>query len=414
MPIRHRIATTTTIYAISGGIAMRNTLFRLGGMAAALVMASAAQAQQPLKIGVILPYSGQLADPSAQLDNGIKLYMKQHGDTVAGRKIEIIRRDTGGIAPDVAKRLAQELIVRDGVDILAGMMATPNALAASDVAEQAKKFMVIMNAATSIITTKTQYSVRVSMTIPQVTDSLGSWAYKNGVRKVYTMVSDYGPGHDAEDAFSRAFKAAGGEIIGSVRMPVSNPDFTAFVQRAKDLNPEAIMVFVPSGVQPAALGKSFADRGLDATKIKILGTGEVTDESAVKSMGEAALGIITAWHYDYNLQSKFNQDFVKAYNELAPGPKPSFTSAGGYDGMHVIYEALKKTGGKTDAAELVAEAKGMKWDSPRGPMSIDPETRDVVQTIYIRKVEKVGGNLVNVDFDKVENVKDPVKARMGK
>ena len=228
------------------------------------------------------------------------------------------------------------------------------------------------------------------------------------------MVSDYGPGHDAEDAFARAFKAAGGEIVGGVRMPVSNPDFTAFVQRAKDLNPESIMVFVPAGVQPAALGKSFAERGIDPAKIKIFGTGEVTDESAVKSMGEASLGIITAWHYDYNLQNKLNQDFVKAYNEMAPGPKPSFTSAGGYDGMHVIYEALKKTGGKTDPGALVAAAKGMKWDSPRGPMSIDPETRDVVQTIYIRKVEKVGGQLVNVDFDKVENVKDPVKARMAK
>ncbi len=393
---------------------MRHFLFRLIGIAATLLMMSAAQAQQPLKIGVILPYSGQLADPSAQMDNGIKLYMKQHGDTVAGRKIEVIRRDTGGIAPDVAKRLAQELVVRDGVEILAGMMTTPNALAVSDVAEQAKRFMVIMNAATSIITTKTQYSVRVSMTIPQVTDSLGVWAYKSGVRKVYTMVSDYGPGHDAEDAFTRSFKAAGGEIVGGVRMPVSNPDFTAFVQRAKDLNPESIMVFVPAGVQPAALGKSFAERGLDPAKIKIFGTGEVTDESAVKSMGEASLGIITAWHYDYNLQTKANQDFVKAYNELAPGPKPSFTSAGGYDGMHVIYEALKKTGGKTDAGLLVAAAKGMAWDSPRGPMSIDPETRDVIQTIYIRRVEKVGGNLVNVDFDKVENVKDPVKARMAK
>ena len=393
---------------------MQHIVFRLSGITAAFFMVSAAQAQQPLKIGVILPYSGQLADPSAQLDNGIKLYMKQHGDTVAGRKIEVIRRDTGGIAPDVAKRLAQELVVRDGVEILAGMMTTPNALAVSDVAEQAKRFMVIMNAATSIITTKTQYSVRVSMTIPQVTDSLGVWAYKSGVRKVYTMVSDYGPGHDAEDAFTRSFKAAGGEIVGGVRMPVSNPDFTAFVQRAKDLNPELIMVFVPAGVQPAALGKSFAERGLDPAKIKIFGTGEVTDESAVKSMGEASLGIITAWHYDYNLQTKANQDFVKAYNELAPGPKPSFTSAGGYDGMHVIYEALKKTGGKSDASLLVAAAKGMAWDSPRGPMSIDPETRDVIQTIYIRRVEKAGGNLVNVDFDKVENVKDPVKARMAK
>src|SRR6476659_9340232 len=212
------------------------------GFAAAILAVSPADAQQTIKIGLILPYSGQFADPGAQADNGIKLYMQQHGDTVAGKKIEIVRRDTGGIAPDVAKRLAQELVVRDGVEILAGMMTTPNALAVSDVAEQAKRFMVIPNAATSIITTNTQYSVRFSMTIPQFTDSLGVWAYKSGVRKVYTMVSDYGPGHDAEDAFTRSFKAAGGEVVGGVRMPVSNPDFTAFVQRAKDLNPESIMV----------------------------------------------------------------------------------------------------------------------------------------------------------------------------
>ena len=227
----------------------------LVGLALSIVAATAAHAQGTVKIGLILPYSGQFADTATQMDNGIKLYMKKHGDTVAGKKIEIIRKDTGGPAPDVAKRLAQELVVRDGVDILAGFVLTPNALAASDVSDQAKKFMVIMNAATSIITTKSTYSVRTSVTLPQVTETLGAWAYRSGVRKVYTMVSDYGPGHDAEGAFHRAFKAAGGEIIGSVRFPVANPDFSAFVQRAKDLNPESIFIFVPGGAQPAALGE---------------------------------------------------------------------------------------------------------------------------------------------------------------
>ncbi len=392
---------------------MRKFLVALASLAAASVIASSANAQGTIKIGVIMAYSGQFADIAAQMDNGIKLYMKQFGDTVAGKKIEIIRRDTGGPNPDVAKRLAQELVVRDGVDILAGFTLTPEALAASDISAQAKKFMVIMNAATSIITTKSEYSVRTSMTLPQVGETLGAWAYKNGVRKAYTMVSDYGPGHDAEQAFHRAFKAAGGEIVGSVRMPVANPDFSAFVQRAKDLNPESIFAFVPGGAQPAALGKAFAERGVDPNKIKILGTGEITDESAVKNMGPAALGIITAWHYDYNHGSKKNQDFVKAYNAEFKR-NPDFFAVGGYDGMHLIYEVLKKTKGNTDAAAMIAAAKGMRWESPRGMISIDPETRDIVQTIYIRRVQKVGSDLRNVEFDKVDNVKDPVKAAMKK
>jgi branched-chain amino acid transport system substrate-binding protein len=379
----------------------------------AFALAGSASAQTPLKIGVILPYSGQFADTATQIDNGIKLYMKQHGDTVAGRKIEIIRKDTGGVAPDVAKRLAQELVVRDGADILAGFALTPNALAASDVSDQAKKFMVIMNAATSIITTKSSYSTRTSMTLPMVGDTMGKWAVKSGIKKAYTMVSDFGPGHDAEGAFHRAFKEAGGEIIGSVRMPVANPDFSAFVQRAKDLNPESIFIFVPGGAQPAALGKAFAERGVDPNKIKIMGTGEVVDEQALKSMGDAALGIITAWHYDYNLKSKANQDFVAAHN-AEHKRNPDFFSVGGYDGMHVIYEALKKSGGKSDGEALIAAAKTLSWESPRGPVSIDPETRDIVETIYIRKVEKVGSDIRNVEFDKIEKVKDPVKAAMKK
>jgi branched-chain amino acid transport system substrate-binding protein len=380
-------------------------------VAALTLFAASSAPAQTVKIGMILSLSGQFADAGVQLDNGVRTYMKQKGDTVAGRKIEIIRRDTGGVAPDVAKRLAQELIVRDNVDILAGFVLTPNALAAADVSAEAKKFMVVMNAATSIITTKSPYLVRTSVTLPQVAETFGTWAAKSGVKKTYSMVTDYGPGHDFEGGFHRAFKAAGGDVIGAVRFPVANPDFSAFVQRAKDLNPESIMIFIPGGAQPAALGKAFAERGVDPKKTKILGSGETTAEAALKSMGDAAIGIITAWHYDYMSSHPLNREFVKVFNEMH-GRNPDFFSIGGYDGMHVIYESLKKAGGKTDGDSLIAAAKGLKWESPRGPMSIDPETRDVVQTIYIRRVEKVGGELVNVPFDKVENVKDPVKARL--
>jgi branched-chain amino acid transport system substrate-binding protein len=386
----------------------------LASFAAALAVAAPAVAQQTVKIGLIMPYSGQFADTATQMDNAIKLYVKQNGDVVAGRKLEFIRKDSGGIAPDVAKRLAQEMVVRDSVDIIGGLILTPNALAVGDVSAEAKKFTVIMNAATAIITTKSPYMVRTSLTLPQVAETFGTWAAtKGGVKKAYTMVTDYGPGHDAEQGFQRAFKESGSEIVGSVRMPVANPDFSAFVQRAKDVNPEAIFVFIPGGTQPAALGKAFHERGIDPRKMKVLGTGETTAEQALKSMGDAAIGMISAWHYDYNLDTPRNRAFVKAYNDDFKR-NPDFFSVGGWDGMHLIYEALKKTGGKTDGDSLIAAAKGMKWESPRGPMSIDPETRDVVQTIYIRRVEKVGGELVNVVFDQVENVKDPFKARMKK
>ena len=395
-------------------------LFATALAAAALALSACGAAAQTaattgtVKIGIILPYSGQFADAATQMDNAIKLWVKQKGDAIAGRKLEFIRKDTGGIAPDVAKRLAQELVVRDGVDILAGFVLTPNAMAAGDISEQAKKFMVVMNAATSIITTKSQYMVRTSLTTPQLNGALGDWAFKKaGVKKVYTLVSDFGPGIDAETAFVKAFKEAGGEIVGQVKFPVANPDFSAFVQRAKDLNHEAIYVWVPGGAQPGAIGKALAERGIDATKTKVLGQLELTDPGAIKAMGDAALGVIVASHYDAAHESVANKAFVKAYQDDYKRD-PDYFSIGGWDGMHVIYEALAKTGGKADADALVAAAKGMKWESPRGPIEIDAETRDIVQTVYIRQVKKVGSELKNVEIDKVLAVKDPVKAAMKK
>src|SRR5437764_1893583 len=316
---------------------MRRAFIGVCGVAA-IVLAHAPAAAQTVKIGLILPYTGQFTDTAAQMDNAIKLYMKQHGDTVAGKKIEVIRKDTGGVAPDVAKRIAREFVVNENVDILTGFVLTPNALAAGDVSAEAKKFMVVMNAATAIITTKSPYMARTSLTLPQLNEPFGTWAYRSGIRKLYTMVSDYGPGHDAEGAFQRGFKEAGGEIVGSVRIPVANPDFFPFVQRAKDLNPEAMYVFIPGGAQPAAFGKALVDLGVDSKKTRILGQGEITEENALKVMGDAALGLVTAFHYDHNHKSAANANFVSAYN-AAWGRNPDFFSVGGWDGMHLIYEA---------------------------------------------------------------------------
>jgi branched-chain amino acid transport system substrate-binding protein len=376
----------------------------------ALHAGTTVSAQQTVKIGLLMTYTGQFTDAAAQMDNGIKLYMKQHGDVIAGKKIELNRKDTAG-APDQAKRLAQGLIVNDNVDILAGFVITPEALAVAQLSTEAKKLMVVMNAATSIITLKSPYIVRSSLTLPQNCEVLGTWAFQNGVTKVFTIVSDYAPGLDAEGAFQRAYTAAGGQMIGSVRVPLANPDFSAFVQRAKDSGADGIFVFVPGGSQPVVLAKALLERSMDSSKIKIMGQGELADESALKAMGDAATGIITAFHYDYTHDSPANNQFVTAYNAEF-NRNPDFFSVGGYDGMHLIYEALKKTGGKTDGESLIGAVEGLQWESPRGPVSIDPETRDIINTVYIRRVEKVNGQVRNVEIAKVENVKDPVKARM--
>ncbi len=379
-------------------------------VAVAWAFAPLAQAQGTVKLGLVGEFSGPFAEYGQQMTNGIKAYMKLHGDTVAGKKIEIVQKDTTGPAPDVAKRLAQELVQRDNVDMLIGFGLTPNAMAVAPLATETKKPMIIMNAATSIITTKSPYIVRVSMTLPQVAAPMAEWAAKNGIKRVYTAVSDYGPGLDAEAAFSKAFKAAGGEIVDSVHIPLKSPEFAPFIQRIKDARPEAVFLFLPAGEQGIAFMKGFKERGLADAGIKLIATGDITDDSVLEAMGDSTLGLITSFHYSAAHDSPENKAFVKAYAD-ANGTKmrPNFMAAAAYDGMAAIYAALKATGGSTDGDKLMAAFKGMKIDSPRGPIMIDPETRDVVQTIYIRKVEKVNGGLYNVEFDKFPNQKDPGK-----
>ena len=379
-------------------------------VAAALSIAAAVRAEGTIKVGLVAEFSGPFAGYGKQIHNGIKAYMKQHGDTVAGKKVEIILKDTTGPSPEVAKRLAQDLITQDKVDFIAGFGLTPNALAVAPLATQAKVPMIIMNAASSIITTKSPYVARFSMTLPQVTEPIALWASKNGIKKVFTIVSDYAPGLDAENAFTKAFSAHGGEIVGSVRVPLRNPDFAPFVQRAKDAKPDAVFIFVPAGEQGIAFVKAFTERGLQQAGIKLIGPGDVVDDDVLEAMGEPTLGIITTHHYSAAHDSPENAAFKKAYAEAnGTSSRPNFMSVAGYDGMAALYEVAKKLNGKVDADRAMEVLKGLKLTSPRGPIRIDPETRDVVQTVYVRRVERTKGGLFNVEFDKFPDVKDPGK-----
>jgi branched-chain amino acid transport system substrate-binding protein len=377
----------------------------------ALLVPFASGAQEPIKVGVIAEFSGPFADYGAQIEAGMKAYMKQHGDTVAGHKIELVTRDTKGPAPEVAKRFAQELITRDKVQFLAGFGLTPNAMAVAPVVTEAKVPMIISNAATSSITTRSPYITRVSMTIPQVSAPMAQWALRNGIKQVYTVVADYGPGIDAETQFTKTFKGGGGEVIGSLRTPLQNPDFSAAIQRVKDAKPQGVFVFLPAGEQGIAFVKAFNERGLADAGIKLIATGDITDDHVLAAMGDPTLGMITAFHYSTAHDSPENAAFQKAYAEAndAKLGSPNFMTAAGYDTMHVIYQVVQKLGGNIDGDKAMAVIKGMQWTSPRGPVSIDADTRDITQSVYIRKVEKKNGKLANVEFDKIADVKDPGK-----
>ncbi|MER1968249.1 ABC transporter substrate-binding protein [Castellaniella sp. GW247-6E4] len=375
----------------------------------AMALATGAQAAEDLKIGVVVPMSGPFAAHGKQITNGLNLFLAQNGDTVAGRKVKLIIKDDTGVEPAVAKRQAQELLIKDKVDILAGFTLTPNAFSVAPLATEAKVPMVVLNAATSSITEKSPNIVRVSMTLPQDTAPMAQWAHQQGIKEVYTLVADYGPGHDAEKQFKKTFTELGGKIVGEVRTPVKNPDFAPYLQRIKDLKPQAVFLFVPNGEQGVALAKGYKERGLEAAGIKALATGDVTDEDVIDAMGDAALGMITSFHYSAVHDSPENKAFTEAYAKAYPNARPNFVSVAAYDGMHLIYMALEKTKGDASAEAFMAAVKGMKWMSPRGPVEIDPQTRDIIQNVYIRKVERVDGVLQNVEFDKIEAVKDPGK-----
>jgi len=367
---------------------------------------------QTVKLGVVDTYSGPFAAVGDLLDRGIRLYVKQHEkDLPPGVKLEIIRRDDTGPNPEVAKRMAQELITRDHVQLLAGTVYTPNALAIAPLATEAKVPFVVMNAGTAMITTKSPYIARTSFTMWQSSYPLGGWAAKNGIRKAFTAVTDYGPGIDAEAAFTKGFTDAGGQIVGSVRMPLQNPDYVPFMQRAKDAGPDAVFVFVPGGRDATSLMKVFGELGLKAQGIKLIGPGDISTDEELQNMGDVALGVVTAFHYSSAATRPANQEFVKAYKaEFGEKEDPPFEVVGAYDGMAAIFHAIIAQKGNIDPDKTMELLKGWKNDaSPRGPIMIDPDTRDIVQNEYLRRIEKVNGALANVEFETIPMVKDPWK-----
>ena len=382
----------------------RRVLAGIAATSAAAWVPGVAFAADPFKIGLILPMTGPFASTGRQIEAACRLYI-EHGDTVAGRKIELIVKDDTGLAPETTKRIAQEMVVQDKVDVLAGFGLTPLAFAAAPVATEAKVPMIVMAAATSIIPQRSPFIVRSGFTLPQITAPMAEWAAKNSIKRVVTLVTDYGPGLDAEKTFIKRFSEGGGTVVESLRTPLRSPDYAPFLQRAKDAKPDALFVFVPSG-EGTAVMKQFTERGLASAGIRLICTGDVLDDDLLDTIGPAAVGVVSSHHYSAAHPSPENKAYVDGFMKANKGMRPNFHSVGGYDGMHLIYEALKKTGGG-DGEKLVATMKGMSWVSPRGPMSIDPATRDVMQTVYIRKAEMRDGKLWNIEFDKLDSVKDP-------
>jgi branched-chain amino acid transport system substrate-binding protein len=380
----------------------------LTAVVAIALSAGGAAAQDSVKVGIIMPLTGQLAPVGKQVVAGARIYMQEHGDTVAGKKIELIVKDDAGV-PDNSKRLAQELIVNDKVALI-GAGITPSAMSIAPLATQAKVATVVMVSGTSVVTERSPYYVRTSFTLGQQSSIMAGWAAKNGSKKVVVVQSDWAPGAEATAVFADTFTKAGGQVIDTIKVPLANPDFAPFLQRARDAGPDSLFVFVPAG-QAGTFAKQFIERGLDKSGIKLIGPGDITDDNDLPGMGDAMIGTVTAGLYSTHHSSAKNRSYVAAFKKANDNLRPNFISVGGYDGMHLIYEALKKTDGKVDGDGLVSAMKGMSWESPRGPISIDPETRDIVQNIYVRRVEKVDGELYNVELATFEAVKDPSKAK---
>jgi branched-chain amino acid transport system substrate-binding protein len=391
---------------------LRRTVLK--GIAAATasgLVGRTAAAETPLKIGISMPLTGAGFNAvGRQLQAALKFYLQQHGDTVAGRQIQITIRDDGGVA-DNARRLIQEMIVDQKVDIL-GIGITPTSLAIAPLVTESKKATLVMSSGASITTTKSPYFVRAGFILAPQSWVLAEWAAKNGSKRVVTLVNDWAPGVEAETAFTTRFKQVGGEIAESIRIPLANPDFAPFLQRIGDIKPDTAFIYFP-GTQAPIFAKQFAERGLAKSGIKVIGPGDLTDDDDLNNMGDQMLGMITAGPYSAAHDSALNKAYVAGIQK-ANGFRPDFVSLGGYDGLHLIYEALKKTGGNSEGDALIAAMKGMAWESPRGPVSIDPDTRDIVSDIYIRKVVKIDGQLWSEEFETYPNVKDPMKLAAAK
>ncbi len=387
---------------------MKTTGLAFAAAAMLCLGGTAAAAGTPLRIGMLAPFSGPYALYGQEFHDGAALYLKQHGGMIAGRPVQMIEKDTTGPDPALAKRLAQELVVQDHVKFLTGLAFSPNAFAAASVATEGRIPTVVMNAAASGITLKSPYVARVSFTEAQVTEPMARWIYAKGVRSAYTLVADYAPGLDAQKAFDDAFGAAGGKLLGGVRTPMSTLDFSAYVQRIKQVHPQAVFFFLPSGPMCQAFLKAWQQAGMKQAGIQLYATGDATDDAFLQATGKVALGLVTSYQYSYAHPSALNRDFIKGfYADFGDKLRPNAFAVAAYDGMHAIDLALAKTKGSTDGAQVMKALAGLRFESPRGPIEIDPATRDIEQTVYIRKVELRHGKLVNVEFDHVDHVLDP-------
>lgn len=375
--------------------------------AGAAALAAPAYAQgAAARIGLILPMTGPFASTGRQIDAAVKLFLRQNGESFGGRRVEVLLRDDTGTAPEVTRRLAQELVVRERVRALAGFGLTPLAFAAAPVATEAKVPMVVMAAATSVIVQRSPFILRTSFTLPQVTAPIADWALREGIRSVATLVTDFAPGLDAERVFKERFTAGGGQVPLELRTPLRNPDYAPFLQRVRDTRPQALFIFVPSG-EGAAVMKQFAERGLPEAGVRLIGTGDVVDDDILNDMGRPALGAVTSHHYSAAHDSAENKAYVQAFTAANPNMRPNFMSVGGWDGMYLIAEGLKTTGGAGEGEALLNAMKGKSWTSPRGPITVDANTRDIVQDVYIRRVEERGGQFWNIEFDRLPAVRDP-------
>ena len=374
----------------------------VGGVSFALSCAKA-DAQDAIKIGLSAPLTGPFAENGKQMIAAAKLFMEENGTTVLGRQIKLITRDDAGV-PDQARRIAQEFVVNDKVAVLAGYNPTPNALAVAPIATEARIPQIVVGAVASSITQRSPYIVRTMYAQSQVTVPMAQWAAKNGIKRVVTLVSDYSPGLDAEKAFTDEFTADGGEIVEAVRVPLQNPDYAPYLQRARDAKPDALFMWVPGGLA-AALMRQYTERGLNQSGIKLIGVGDITDDAVLNEAGDSMLGVITSMQYSAAHPSPLNKAFVAGFRRAGNGIRPDHIGVAVYDALHLIYAAINKTGGNTNGDALIAAMKGMAWESPRGPVAIDPKTREMIQDVYIRRVERVDGELYNVEFEKFPAVK---------
>lgn len=384
----------------------RRTVLAAGLLAACPIGYSpAASAQETVKVGLILPLTGPQASSGRQMLAGARLFMAHNGDMAAGKKIELVVRDDTGVA-DQTRRIAQELIVNDKVAVIGGFGLTPLALAVGPLITQARVPAVIMVAGTGMIVGTSPYFVRVSFTLPQQTMPIAEWAAQNGKKTAVSLVSDYGPGLDAQNAFKTKFEQLGGKVVDQLRAPLAGPDFAPFLQKARDLKPDALMLFVPAP-QAGQLMRQVLDRGLIQDGVQIIGPGDALDDEALNAMGDGVLGVTTSYAYSAAHDSALNRKFVSEFRRANNDLRPNLIGVGAYDGMKAIYMALEKNKGVTDGPKLIEAFKGLSWESPRGPISIDPETRDIVQNIYIRRVERRDGELYHIEFQTFANQKNP-------